>query len=886
MRRFIAYLLMALAMLTGIGIAFNPLFSKLNAGREFTNSYEVVYTLEENDTFKPINEIEKVAAEMRSRLDKFAVEDYSVKTQGEDTISVSFAAEESEYNYIVNYLKFSGGTDKFSLIGEDDTAFAQNIFTDCVAYIEKIQDTIPCVVIPVSDKNQIEQLIKTIDETGKDDGTEKSSRVFPMADGEDESEESKPNIFLVHDWDSGDSYELIQKDPHVAEKLMMSFSTSSIWKNDDHNELQFVVGTMNSENQYDLTALKSANIRARYLMNTFNASDYKVNVKALYVNESAGGVVYNYNTVKATHESLLSFSNDVNVAMSVTLISTLIAIAIVSLLVAVFFRISAVAVVCNTLGSAFLTYLLFITMGGLFNIPAFIGGILLTVTSLFGQIFYLNKFKDEVYKGRTIRKANQEAAKKSTIIHIDAAVITAFAGLMLYVIGGEAIKPMGIVLFFGSIIVLLMNLIIFRFMMYLVTNTTLFANKYNLFGIEEKNVPSILEDKKEEAVAPYEKVNFTKHSKIYGIIVIALSIAAVVGISVFGAIKGSPLNVENVTKDYSALYVSIKSDNSVIVDEQTFNDRVLKFIQIDGKNISIDNKAISYQKVSLFDSETQEVEIEPTHVFRANLNGVVSPKEVKYTLDYTSEDPVYEVAADGLEEAIENVIMDVENISLVDKISVSNKVSHETVTTPSQTRIAVAAIILIAGASIYMMFRFRISRGLAALVVAASSSLIAYGVLALTRLATTPVAAIAMPVVGLTALLLSSYYFLKEKEMIKDSKEDLTLEARSSLMKKAVALAATSTIILSVLVVYLTINYFGFGLANLSYMFADILLGDVVAIASVLIILGPLSMLFEKLLKKIRLPKFARKEKKQRIKLHEQPKTSEPEERIYIGIND
>lgn len=882
MRRFIAYLLIALALLTGIGVTFNPLFSKMNAGREFTNSYEVVYNIEGKDgAALGKNAVDKVADEMRARLDTSAVEDYTVKTQGEDTISVSFAADESEFSYIVRYLKYSGDKSSYSLIGEKDEQYAPNVFIGSEAYVKKVQDVIPYVIIPISDKTAVEQFLKTIDE---EDSGEKSQRAVLKED--EQSDENKINVYLVQGWEDADSFDDISNDPHIAEKVLMQFSSKNIWYEDseeEHTELQYLCGTADSDGNYDLNNLKFANQKARFLVNMFNASSYDVNVSALYVTESASNITFNYNQVKATAENLLVFSNNVNVAASITLISSLIALAIVSLLLIVFYRTSAVAVIVSSLSSIYLTYVAFIFMGGLFNIPAIIGGIALIGCALFGQIHYLNRFKDEVYKGRSLRKANQEAAKKSTLVNIDASVIFAFAGLMLYVIGGAAIKPLGIILFFGSIISLLMNLIVFRFMMYLLTNTTAFQNKYSLFAIDEKNVPSVLEDKKSEYVAPYEKVDFTKHKKISAIVLAVLALASVVGISVFGAIKGSPLNVENSAKDYSALYVSVTGDNIVIVDEDSFNDHVLKFIKLDEKSISVDaSKAITYQKVTLFDSEEKVLAIEPDNVFRVNLNTVLDKQKVEYSLD---EGATYVVADEGIEEAIENIVMNVEHINLVDKISVKNRVTHETVLTPSQARIAIATAALIAGASLYFMFRFRISRGVSALVVASGSSLIAYGVLALTRLATTSLAAIAMPVVALNALLVSGYYFLKEKELIKESKEELTYEVRSSLMKKALSLAATSTIVFSIVAIYIAINYFGFGLESLAYLFADILLGNVIALVAALTILGPLAMIIEKGLRKIRLPKFARKEKKQKIKVHE-PKTSEPEERIYIGIND
>ena len=128
----------------------------------------------------------------------------------------------------------------------------------------------------------------------------------------------------------------------------------------------------------------------------FNASSYDLSVSYVYVGETASGIAYNYNQIKATNENLLLLGTDVNLAMSTTLISTLIALAIVSLLLVVFYRLSAIAVIANTVGTVFLTYVVFVFLGALFNIPAIVGGVILSVASLFGSVFYLYKFKERL----------------------------------------------------------------------------------------------------------------------------------------------------------------------------------------------------------------------------------------------------------------------------------------------------------------------------------------------------------------------------------------------------------------------------------------------------------------------------------------------------------
>lgn len=892
---------MTLSILLAVGVSATTVFSRLNAGREFTNSYEVLYTVEGSES-----QVEDVAKEFRKRLDDFAVEDYSVAIQEDQTtnagdkgrkfaIEVSFAADQSEFEYISKYLPYSGGS--FSLIGTKDDQFVDDIFKDSQAYITKVQDTIPYVIIPVpaSDKEKVETFLKGIEDASGDSGNpdvpaqNKFTRLNAEGDsgeGEGEEEDNTPNIFLVHDWNDGDSYESVSKDPHISSKILMEFNNKHFWyenSKEEHTEIQYLCGTPDEEGNYDLKNLKFANLKATYLKNMFNAPKYEAEISTVYVTESASGITNNYNTLQATNENLLVLGSDVNLAWSTTLISTLIALAIVSLLLVVFYRWSALAVIANTVGTVFLTYVVFIFMGSLFNIPAIVGGVILAVASLFSSVYYLFKFKEEVLKGRTIKKANQEASRKSNLLVIDASVVLAFTGLMLFVLGGAALKPMGVILFFGSLFALAMNLIVFKIMMYLLTNTTSFQNKYSYFAIDPKDVPNVLEEKKADTKSGYENVNFTKHSKLTSIILSALLVASVAGIAVFGSIKGSPLNVDAATKDHSVLYVNINAENKVITDAEAFEEYVLKNIKVNDKALEYDSKdGVTYQKITKFDSDTLKEEVLPYNYFAVDLSSVLSVNKVEYSLDKGKS---YEVADEGLGYAFEQVIISLEGIE-AEKIDFSLLKSHETISTPNQGFVALATGIAVLGAGLYIAIRFRVSRGIAASIVAGGSAATAYGLLALTRLGTTALSSITMPVVAVPVLLFAILFAAKEKELVKDSKEEITLEKRKDIMQKALSLSASGIIIIAILSIYLVINYFGFGLASTAYMFAASLVGLVVGLIAVLTVMGPLGSLLDKVFSKIRLPKFQKKEKKQRIKLHEQPKTSEPEERIFIGIND
>ena len=77
MRRFIAYIAMALSILLCVGVAFTPVFTSMNPGREFSSGNEIVYkiSIDEDGTEGTVADgiADKVASEMRNRLETYKI---------------------------------------------------------------------------------------------------------------------------------------------------------------------------------------------------------------------------------------------------------------------------------------------------------------------------------------------------------------------------------------------------------------------------------------------------------------------------------------------------------------------------------------------------------------------------------------------------------------------------------------------------------------------------------------------------------------------------------------------------------------------------------------------------------------------------------------------
>lgn len=892
MRRLIAYISLVIAILIGVGVSFAPTFIKLKGGREFASGREIVFSLKnkdnEDDPVKS-DDAEKVAEIMKERLDIMNIEDYSVQIGTNeddvsqvyaDTISVSFSTQDDNlFNYVSRLLEFSG--EHFSLVSTIEENTVDDVFKDCEAYIYRESGAIPYVIFPVNDSDAVKTFLKVIGGE-EEDSAAKASLVLPhfYADGDEENEEEEhkdPDVYLVGNWEDDDSISsaLSGENPYSAEKVICSWNHENIWSthsDEEETELSFLCGTANDEGQYDLTALKKANQQASLLMALANASEYEVSVQNKFKDVTQSGMVYNYLKTSPSYETLIDLSgNDAKLAFSATLKATLIGIVIVSLLLVMFFRLQSLAAVANTLLGIFFTFLLFFAMTPTFNVAAIVGGIVVSLLSIFGEVVYMHRFRDEVYKGRSLKKAHTEAMRRSNLVVLDASVFVAASGLLFYLLGGEALKSFGVIAFFGSIITLLLFHIVYRILNWLLANTTNIQTNYKLFNIDASKVPNIALDEKPTYESPYDKTDFTKKHKVVGLISGILLVASLVGIITFGVLNGTPLNTKNASKYHTVIYTSIQVDTDRL-DTTSFGEKILGNVIIDGEAIDTKNVEITLKETKTYDLDEKLEKV--TYTYVSSFNNVLVNKNVQYKVGEVTTD------VDTIQEAVDVLV---ENYEIVNSGVLSEvRNTEETVSTPDQGAIALATGITVAVACFYVAFRYRVSRACSLLVVSSGTTAVTYGLFVLTRIVTTPVSAVMLPLVAITTLLTGLFYLSREKETIKEEKA-YDVEKRSSIVSKVASASALPIFSFALIGGYLGINFFGFGPVALTLLFGGSILGTILGIVAVLVLAGPLASFFDRLFSKVKLPKIRRKDNKPRSL---KSKTSEPQETIFIGIND
>ena len=193
-------------------------------------------------------------------------------------------------------------------------------------------------------------------------------------------------------------------------------------------------------------------------------------------------------------EDLFSLGSHMTVAWSRTFIATIAATIVTTLLLVYFFRLGAISVTVSSLAATFSALVFIVFFGAEFNIAAIIGLLAVAITSIVSGIIHLTKLKEECYRGRTLKKANAEASKKSVLPIVDVHVVLIAIGVGAYIFGGVIMKAFAVATIIGGLASLLINLLVLRGLLWLVTNEKKFSARYDLFDVAPEQVPNALEE--------------------------------------------------------------------------------------------------------------------------------------------------------------------------------------------------------------------------------------------------------------------------------------------------------------------------------------------------------------------------------------------------------
>ena len=186
------------------------------------------------------------------------------------------------------------------------------------------------------------------------------------------------------------------------------------------------------------------------------------------------------------------------------------------------------------------------------------------------------------------------------------------------------------------------------------------------------------------------------------------------------------------------------------------------------------------------------------------------------------------------------------------------------------------------------MIRYRLSRGLASLIFPVAVMTMIYGILGLLSvigLTIPATSAIAAPIGAILTYVFMIIIMNRERELVIDDKSrDTSVEHRKELSIKALGMALTPVYASAILGIFLLIDFWWFGVLSESYAYLAAIIAGLIALALVIVLFVPCVNFLFKLFSNVKIkPLFRRKNKNKKAAVK---KSAEPEEAIFIGIND
>ena len=885
MRRIWAHIIIAITSLIMMVVTFAAITNKLTVGLDYAKGKTLTFQVTEKtdngeNNPKEFNENsnKEVAEIMEARLKTSELEGYDVAAFGKDLVKVTVYQDSVDYTQMKEYLAFNGDLYLYSFDSDKVGHYIGSeafVNSDKPASLEATNSVYPTINIPVDIENEQykEVVVGAIN-------SEKIQTKAESEEGAGDAEYAK-FMYLVYGFvPQRDSFE----DENFQSKVLLKFQVKSedanenakifdYYEEDGVYALSTVLNIADSEGNVNEANIPTAWKNGTFYVNLLNAGAYEYDVTCISEVYAAPSVE-ELQKGGAVNQSVFTSSTFVAFACAAVLISVILCI---------FYKLGALSISVTSLVTIFFGILFLMIFGTEFNVLAVVGLIIVGFASIASGCVYLNKFKDEAYRGRSVKKANTEASKKSNLVIADIHFALLVLGAFSYLIGGVGMKSFALVTVLAGLVSLILNLTVFKGFMWLDTNASVAQGKYNLFGVDETKVPDLVNEEKQSYFGPYADKNFNKKAKIPTIIAGVAFVAGLAAMLAFGIATKSVYN--SPAKAYDDEIV-VKIDNENNVDLSIVSDNIKTILNdVKYKDGSADKKLSeivvteSYEfQVLEYDSNEEKPYV--NHQYVAYVIKATDNNKMPQTVSYEGKD--YNIADLFSYNTSTNVIAEKVSSACINVEYATGE--STTPSTPVVYKVVIAAAASLLTTTLYILIRYRLSRGLAYFIVTLAGATMVAGLFSLMHFIPMTNAAIIGVCVGEFICSLFAILFMnKERELVLDDrKHDNSYENRNELMKKAVSYGFADVLGIMCIGTAIFLAFIGFGPNAMRILSVELFYSVVVAFALSVFVLGPMSQFFFK--------KFANvgrvKPRKTKSKGPVQNKSAEPEEAIFIGIND
>lgn len=587
MRRFIAFIVLAISLLgiTLFNIQSNA--EKINWSQEFGRGTEVVYHVEANDESSSIDMANLVEI-MGNRLEEAGATshkiDYAVDEGNRYEMRITLGSRyQADLNNILRSTVSTGDLSLYTTEGGDGLVEPFVRGTAEVKYNDNNQ-----AYIRVEVKKELDSITKKAEDIGNkllvlwQNKTEEM--IYEELNSEDNLVEGKTNAQL--------------KD-NVLAVINLGDTASS---------------EENTENAIDNSLFTHDEDEDKYYM-TFDAFGYADNAESSTKMDASSAHSFErmLNSEKLDYQITEVYRQSVNAnygtnSATMMIWSVVLSVVVVSIYLIISYGLLSIS---GIVGIS-LTLLLDLLMLNMFNIqvgPAMIIAVLVSLMMAVVMLMnYYKRTKEEIINGRVMNKASNEGFRKTVSTAVDSVVLMSVLGIVLALISNESIKACSLFLLISSLLSIL-----FIFLMSKCLNNYLLNSKVNenlrLFNVKKeyvKDLSGVAE--KEETDSFVGKIDVTKHGKktkwvtLGGIIISLASILTFTFVSttfnysneaVYGRIEVRfgdsfdnriTFNGDGLAEDNFVAYLEDLDDSVKVTESWTITDQKNPYETVNDKN--------------------------------------------------------------------------------------------------------------------------------------------------------------------------------------------------------------------------------------------------------------------------------------------------------------
>lgn len=846
MRRFYGFLVLVVSLLLVVFSNIQPQVSDLTAGLEYAGGYETVYKVDFRDSDKELKDIGDIVVD---RIEDAGVENAQVEIESNDVGDENYirikmnAQSEENLDYVLRSVEATGTITASTIINHGNEDYVYEIVDPFEIGTAEVgwNSSTPYVQVEVKDPKAFKEFIEICNSAYSH---------FQAEYGNSQEESTISGVMVLWlDKTETDSYVEAYTNEGDVSKQQIRDKVLAIVPTDNFSYVEDANGDAEEStlliSYYAFEQVQMVGESAHTIERIINYGEEDFELTRLYTQHITATEGQDYDHIIMW--GILGFS----LVLLVVYIAR--------------YGLAGLGAWAGLATSLLVQVLIFNFFQYTFTTMVALGFIATLVANASFVFTYMDRFKDELLKGKSAIKANQEASKQSFVNVFDVTFIGLFVAVIAVFAVSAQVKLLPITLILGFLSALIFNRLITVFSMWWLTNNKLALNKKSIFCVKEKDIPNILALEEQRKFNAMHKFDAKKHGKASALFAAITTAVCALLIAVLAIIPSTPIfNASEESKTYSRIEITSEIIESRYIFETT--ESVEQFFETNYPTYTIDDIDINVEKNVAIVGKENLVDIVYVSV---KLDGEIDPS--------TFNTELFESQLESLDYS--------ENPSAVLVKSTSSSVEY-------LIGSAVIIVSLFAGLTfLFVLIRFGYTYGLASLATILPAAAVSFGFFAATRLEIS-----ALSLTGIAAgLLIVTISQLPLFERMKRLKRESKVRINTYEQREEIALNAVKTSMITVVSILLTGLVATIVIACTSPFTAGVLstygamaLAIIVGGLLTLFLLVPVYLYLEKNVRlKISLNSEKRNKKRmEKAKAKNRNAGAEAKEAIIPGIND